>query len=59
MGRTKAKVLARTKDYGISDLRCSKVKSPRLPEAKSLTVQLQNRANYFSQLAAVPGRSVA
>jgi integrase len=54
MGRTKAQVLAKIKEYEIADLHCTEVTSPRLLEfAKSLKVQPQTRANYMSHLAAV------
>lgn len=54
IGRTKAQVLAKIKEYEIGDLRCSEIKSPQLVEfARSLKVQPQTRANYLSHLAAV------
>ena len=47
MGRTKAQVLAKIKEYEIADLRCSEIKSQHLVEfARSLKVQPQTRANY-------------
>jgi hypothetical protein len=54
LGKTKAQVLAKIKEYGIADLYCSNIKSPQIVEfAKSLKVQPQTRSNYLSHLSAV------
>jgi integrase len=54
MGRTKAQVLAKIKEYEIADLHCSEIKSQQVVQfAKSLNVQPQTRANYLSHLAAI------
>jgi integrase len=54
IGRTKAQVLAKIKEYDIANLRCSEIKSEHLVEfARSLKVQPQTRANYLSHLAAI------
>ena len=54
IGRTKAQVLAKIKEYDIANLRCSQIKSEHLVEfAKSLKVQPQTRANYLSHLSAI------
>jgi integrase len=54
IGRTKSQVLAKIKEYEISNLHCSRIKSHDLVKfAKSLNVQPQTRANYLSHLAAV------
>jgi integrase len=54
IGRTKAQVLAKIKEFEIADLRCSEIKSQQLVEfARSLKVQPQTRANYLSHLSAI------
>ena len=54
IGRTKAQVLAKIKEFEIANLRCSEIKSQHLVEfARSLKVQPQTRANYLSHLSAV------
>jgi integrase len=54
IGRTKAQVLAKIKEFKIANLRCSEIKSQHLVEfAKSLKVQPQTRSNYLSHLSAV------
>jgi integrase len=54
LGRTKAQVLAKIKEYKIADFNCSEVRSPQIVEfARSLKVQPQTRANYLSHLSAV------
>ena len=54
IGRTKAQVLTKIKDFGMANLRCSEIKSQHLVEfAKSLKVQPQTRSNYLSHLSAV------
>ena len=54
IGRTKAQVLAKIKEYDIANFRCSEIKSEHLVEfARTLKVQPQTRANYLSHLSAV------
>ncbi len=54
IGRTKAQVLAKIKEFEIADLRCSEIKSQQIVEfARSLKVQPQTRANYLSHLSAI------
>jgi integrase len=54
IGRTKAQVLSKIKEFEIADLRCSEIKSQQLVEfAMSLKVQAQTRANYLSHLSAI------
>lgn len=54
IGRTKAQVLGKIKEYDIANLRCSEIKSQHLVEfARSLKVQPQTRANYLSHLSAI------
>ena len=54
IGRTKAQVLSKIKEFDIANLRCSEIKSQHLVEfARSLKVQPQTRANYLSHLSAI------
>jgi integrase len=54
IGRTKAQVLAKIKEFAIADLPCSQIKSQQLVEfAMSLKVQPQTRSNYLSHLSAI------
>jgi integrase len=54
IGRTKAQVLSKIKEFEIANLRCSEIKSQHLVEfARFLKVQPQTRSNYLSHLSAV------
>jgi integrase len=54
IGRTKAQVLAKIKEFPVANLRCTEIKSQQLVEfAKSLKVKPQTRSNYLSHLSAV------
>jgi integrase len=54
IGRTKAQVLAKIKEFEIADMPCSEIRGQHLTEfARSLNVQPQTRANYLSHLSAI------
>jgi integrase len=54
IGRTKAQVLRKIKDYDVAELRCSEITSAELIAfAQALPVLPQTRANYLSHLAAI------
>ena len=54
IGRTKAQVLRKIKEYDIADLRCSEIASADLIAfAQALPVSPQTRSNYLSHLAAI------
>ena len=54
LGKTKAQVLDKIKEYEIADLHCSEIRSPQIVKfIESLKVQPQTRSNYLSHLSAV------
>jgi integrase len=54
IGRTKAQVLRKIKEYDIADMRCSEITSADLISfAQALPVSPQTRSNYLSHLAAI------
>jgi len=54
LGKTKAQVLEKIKEYEIADLNCSEIKSQQIVKfVESLKVQPQTRSNYLSHLSAV------
>jgi integrase len=54
IGRTKAQVLRKIKDYDIAELRCSEIRSADIVAfAQALPVKPQTKANYMSHLAAI------
>src|SRR5436190_6555100 len=54
IGRTKAQVLTKIKEFEIANLRCSEIKSQHLVEfTRTLKVKPQTRSNYLSHLSAI------